>query len=57
MKENEVYYQMESADGRTVRVPKSRLREWLKGKEQIRKGEKPSVSEESSRRLSKLLGL
>ena len=57
MSEKEVYYQMEAASGRTVRVPASKLKEWMEGQAAIEKGEAPRMSEESIAKLSKLLGI
>ena len=56
-KKEEIYYQMEAASGRTVRVPQSELKKWMEGQAAIERGEQPHVSEESIAKLSKLLGI
>ena len=57
MGKEKIYYQMEAASGRTVRVPADKLEKWMEGQDAIRRGEKPRVSEESIAKLSKMLGI
>ena len=43
--EEEIYYYMEAASGNTVRVPKSKLQEWIKAQDDIRKAEEEKEKE------------
>lgn len=55
--EEEIYYQMEAASGRTVRVPASQLKDWMEGQADIERGEQSHLSDESTEEVSRLLGI
>lgn len=55
--EEEIYYQMEAASERTVRVPASQLKDWMEGQADIERGEQSHLNDESTEELSRLLGI
>lgn len=50
--ETEIHYQMDSAEGRTVRVSSKDLKRWMEGQSAIEKGQAPHLSEESRAKFS-----
>ena len=51
--EAEIYYTMRAASGRMVRVPASKLQEWMDGQEDIAKEQQPDENGEGTTKNSK----